>query len=499
MIMASFLKELERAANRAQRERIRQEKIENRIRYNNAIQVIEKNNEIYNSELKDNLYYLANPQLKYEFIENIKEFVDDYYDKQKEDEIVREFREDEPISLSEYLKENNVPKRKIIREKFNESLKQERIKLENKYTKKYNTVYLIKIEKENKENKKIFNKLLKEENEKIIEYNNNLEKRKQDFFSGKEKEVEKIMFELFKNNMGFAIDESIYPINKNFSFDSKKRTLNIELFFFTPSAFLKIQKSRRYIKKDNEYKYTYLSETEINKYYESYLLNTALYIVYSIANNFENLIDYFYLNCYIDDINPNSGKKDKILVLSSNLETINLKQLNIETINAKEYFKNIKARISKNMKNLISVNPISINYTKNYEKYSMDNINYNIDGFEFENLSKDLLLSYGFDQVEVTKSSGDYGADVVAYKDDIKYAIQCKKYSSKVGVSAIQEVIASKSIYNCHVAVVLTNNYFTPNAIRLAKENNVLLWDRDKLIIMLRKHKDKMTISNIDN
>ena len=38
------------------------------------------------------------------------------------------------------------------------------------------------------------------------------------------------------------------------------------------------------------------------------------------------------------------------------------------------------------------------------------------------------------DEIEVTKSSGDYGADIIAYKDDVKYAIQCKKYASRTTI-----------------------------------------------------------------
>ena len=45
---------------------------------------------------------------------------------------------------------------------------------------------------------------------------------------------------------------------------------------------------------------------------------------------------------------------------------------------------------------------------------------------------------------------------------------------------------------DCHVAVVLTNNFFTSSAKELAKKNNVLLWDRNKLkelINNLHEHK----------
>lgn len=123
---------------------------------------------------------------------------------------------------------------------------------------------------------------------------------------------------------------------------------------------------------------------------------------------------------------------------------------------------------------------LGITQNKN-SKDIIDEIDKNMDGFDFEKYSSKLLSDNGFEKIYVTKCSNDFGVDVVAYKDDVKYSIQCKKYSSTVGISAVQEVIASKVMNDSHVAVVLTNNYFTKSAKELAKKNNVLLWDRDKL------------------
>lgn len=114
-------------------------------------------------------------------------------------------------------------------------------------------------------------------------------------------------------------------------------------------------------------------------------------------------------------------------------------------------------------------------------KLNITEIDLEMDGYDFEKYSAKLLENNGFKNVEVTQFSGDFGVDIIAYKDEVKYAIQCKKYSSPVGVKAVQEVIGSKTMNNCHVAVVLTNNYFTNSAKELAKQNNVLLWDRNKL------------------
>ncbi len=108
----------------------------------------------------------------------------------------------------------------------------------------------------------------------------------------------------------------------------------------------------------------------------------------------------------------------------------------------------------------------------------------NIDGMsgkQFEYFCADVLFENGYENVSVTTISGDYGGDIICEKDQVRYVIQCKRYESAVGIGAVQEVIASKSIYKTHVAVVLTNRYFTKSAQNLAEANNVLLWDREYL------------------
>lgn len=60
--------------------------------------------------------------------------------------------------------------------------------------------------------------------------------------------------------------------------------------------------------------------------------------------------------------------------------------------------------------------------------------------------------------------------------------MQCKRYKGKVGISAVQEVLGAKGYYKADKAMVITNSYFTPNAIKLANANDVELWDRNDLI-----------------
>ena len=120
------------------------------------------------------------------------------------------------------------------------------------------------------------------------------------------------------------------------------------------------------------------------------------------------------------------------------------------------------------------------------KRYSITDID-NMDGHSFESFCSTLLLNSGFERTKVTPGSGDQGIDVIGFKDDIMYGIQCKCYSSDVGNKAVQEAYSGKEFYNCHVGAVLTNQYFTASAKELAKKNRVLLWDRDYLINLMKK------------
>lgn len=98
-------------------------------------------------------------------------------------------------------------------------------------------------------------------------------------------------------------------------------------------------------------------------------------------------------------------------------------------------------------------------------------------GHDYEYVVADYLRSRGYHNVKVTKGSGDFGVDVIATKNGVKYAVQCKLYSSPVGVSAVQEVVAGKAYYGCKGAMVVTNSTFTAAAEKLADLNDVILLD----------------------
>jgi len=116
-----------------------------------------------------------------------------------------------------------------------------------------------------------------------------------------------------------------------------------------------------------------------------------------------------------------------------------------------------------------------------------------LDGKMFEKYLEVLFEKLGY-KVEGTRYIGDYGADLIIQKDNVKTVVQAKRYKGKVGVRAIQEAVAAKGYYNCDKAMVITNSHYTHQAEELADRNGVELWNRKDLIRNLLRIKDENEI-----
>jgi restriction system protein len=99
---------------------------------------------------------------------------------------------------------------------------------------------------------------------------------------------------------------------------------------------------------------------------------------------------------------------------------------------------------------------------------------------EYEHLCADLLREAGW-SARVTTYSRDFGVDVIAEKPDQRIVVQCKLYSSPVGLKAVQEIAAGKVHEQANYAIVVSNQRFTTAAAQIAATNGVLLLHHDDL------------------
>jgi restriction system protein len=116
----------------------------------------------------------------------------------------------------------------------------------------------------------------------------------------------------------------------------------------------------------------------------------------------------------------------------------------------------------------------------------------NMTGEMFERYLKTILQARGYG-VSLTKASGDYGADLVLTNEGARIVVQAKRYKNKVGVKAVQEIVSAKTVYGAVEAWVITNNYFTEPAKKLAYSNDVMLIDRTQLINWMLEFKAEQT------
>ncbi len=99
---------------------------------------------------------------------------------------------------------------------------------------------------------------------------------------------------------------------------------------------------------------------------------------------------------------------------------------------------------------------------------------------EYEKEIATRLKKLGFN-AHATKGSGDQGADVLADKNGVSFAIQCKMYSNPVGNKAVQEANTARDFYKCDYAAVITSAGYTKSARQAANACNVILLNESEI------------------
>ena len=92
-------------------------------------------------------------------------------------------------------------------------------------------------------------------------------------------------------------------------------------------------------------------------------------------------------------------------------------------------------------------------------------------GLEFERCVASLLKHQGYTDIRLTEKY-DYGVDIIATKDDIRWGIQVKRYSGLVNADAVRQVVTALKKYDCDKAMVITNSTYSLVAKDLASCNN---------------------------
>ncbi|WP_264005247.1 restriction endonuclease [Mycolicibacterium sphagni] len=106
-------------------------------------------------------------------------------------------------------------------------------------------------------------------------------------------------------------------------------------------------------------------------------------------------------------------------------------------------------------------------------------------GVEFEHYVAAVLRGAGY-AIEMTRATGDFGVDLIATRDGIRTAVQCKRQSRVVNGSAVQQVVAGAAVHDCARTMVVSNHRYTKAAEQLADVHGCVLVDRTRLARLSR-------------
>lgn len=104
----------------------------------------------------------------------------------------------------------------------------------------------------------------------------------------------------------------------------------------------------------------------------------------------------------------------------------------------------------------------------------------------FEQYCVICLRGSAFKSVIRTTKAGAKYANIIAYKDSLKYAIVCAQNIDNEA-QIIKNAAEGKKEYSADKAVVLSQEYFSESAKKVASEANVNLWGRDEFMLMILK------------
>lgn len=101
-------------------------------------------------------------------------------------------------------------------------------------------------------------------------------------------------------------------------------------------------------------------------------------------------------------------------------------------------------------------------------------------GTDFELYVAQLLRRKGFRNIKLTEKY-DYGVDITAEKDSVRWGVQVKRSKGIVKAIAVRQVVTALRKYNCDRAMLVTNNSYSKYAKELARVNDCKLIDRNAL------------------
>ena len=270
-------------------------------------------------------------------------------------------------------------------------------------------------------------------------------------------------------------------------------------------------KEVKYIQSKNEFKEIYLSDLAIGKLYDTLLYNITLRSLYELYNaDVINGIDSIVFNGFVKAIDKSVGKEVTNCILSVQAKKEEFIGINLAGVEAKACFKKLKGVSASKLYSLAAIPPIlKINRedSRFIDAYGVadsldDSVNIAaMDWEDFEHLIREIFekeFSEGGGEVKITQASRDGGVDAIAFDPDPlrggKIAIQAKRYTNVVGVSAVRDLYGTVINEGASRGILVTTSEYGPDAYDFARDKPITLLNGSNLLHLLEKHGQKAKI-----
>ena len=320
--------------------------------------------------------------------------------------------------------------------------------------------------------------------------------------------------EAIEQYCNLVLSNSIYPSSfpQSFELEYSKNNKSLIVDYRLPTLEdLPKVKEVKFFKSKKEIKEIPLSQSEINKLFDSSIYQICLRTIHELIEaDSVNAIDMVTFNGFVKFINKANGKEENSCIISLQVSKEEFISINLSRVEPKDCFKGLKGVGSSKLHGLSAIKPIldmDRSDSRIAESYSVvgdldDSVNLAMmDWEDFENLVRELFAKEFTNEgaeVHVTQASRDGGVDAIAFDPDPirggKMVIQAKRYTNVVGVSAVRDLYGTVVNEGAIKGILVTTADYGPDAYKFAKDKPLTLLNGNNLLHMLMKHGTKAKI-----
>jgi restriction system protein len=213
-----------------------------------------------------------------------------------------------------------------------------------------------------------------------------------------------------------------------------------------------------------------------------------------------NVLDGLTVNGMLDTIDPATGQRVRVCLLSVRITTDTFQSLNLAHVQPEHCLRSLKASVSRApaellpVKPLVELNMVDPRFIETMEVMSGLDQRPNLmelSPTEFEGLITNLFAAMGLNTRQ-TQASRDGGVDCVAFDSRPifggKVVIQAKRYKNTVGVSAVRDLFGTVQNEGASKGILVTTSGYGKAAFEFAKGKPLELLDGGNLLHLLAEH-----------